>query len=63
LYEGELNFTLKKKSSKFLLEIVTLVSSASNIVSDTEFILREGNLYRSFLEGVEWTPGVVLMYW
>ena len=39
LYERELNFTLKK-SLKFLLKILTLVSSANNIVSDAEFILR-----------------------
>jgi len=32
---------------------VTLVSSASNIVSDTEFISMESHLYRSFLEEVE----------
>jgi hypothetical protein len=29
-----------QKSSKFLLEIMTLVSSANNTVSDTEFVLR-----------------------
>jgi hypothetical protein len=29
-----------QKSSKFLLEITTLVSSANNIVSNTEFIFR-----------------------
>jgi hypothetical protein len=39
LYERELKFTLKK-SLKFLLKILTLVSSANNIVSDAEFILR-----------------------
>jgi len=33
-------FDTEEKSSKFLLEIMTLVSSANNIGSDTEFILR-----------------------
>jgi hypothetical protein len=33
-------FDTQQKSSKFLLEIMTLVSSANNMGSDTEFILR-----------------------
>ena len=33
-------FNIEQKFSKFLLEIKTLVSSANNIGSDTEFILR-----------------------
>jgi hypothetical protein len=33
-------FDTEQKSSKFLLEIMTLVSSATNIGCDTEFILR-----------------------
>ena len=33
-------FYIKQKPSKFLLEIMTLVSWANNIRSDTEFILR-----------------------
>jgi ribosomal protein L36 len=33
-------FDTEYKSSKFFLEIMTLVSSANNICSDTEFILR-----------------------
>ena len=33
-------FDIKQKSSKFLLEIKTLVLSSNNIVSNTEFILR-----------------------
>ena len=37
-------FDNEQKSTKFLLEIMTLVSSANNIGSDIEFILREGHL-------------------
>jgi len=37
-------FDTEKKSSKFLLEIITLVSSANNIGSDTEFVFRESHL-------------------
>jgi hypothetical protein len=33
-------FDTGQKSSKFLLEIMTLVSSANNIISDITFILR-----------------------
>ena len=35
-----IQFDTEQKSSKFLLEIMTLVSSANNTSSDTEFILR-----------------------
>jgi hypothetical protein len=38
-------FGTEQKSSKFLLEIMTLVSSANNTDSDAEFIFRE----RSFI--------------
>jgi len=41
---GRTKFKNEEKSSKFLLEIVTVVSSANNIGSDTEFILR-GRLF------------------
>jgi hypothetical protein len=37
-------FDTEQKSSKFLLEIMTLISSAYNIGSDTEFIVRESHL-------------------
>jgi len=35
-----IKFDTEQKSLKFLLEIMTLVSSANYIGSDTEFILR-----------------------
>jgi hypothetical protein len=38
-------FDTQKKSSKFLLEIMTPVSSVNNIVSETEFILRNKVIY------------------
>jgi hypothetical protein len=37
-------FNTEQKSSKFLLEIIAVVSSANNICSDTEFIFRESHL-------------------
>jgi hypothetical protein len=38
-------FNTKQNSSNFLLEIMTLVSSANDIGSNIEFILGEGHLY------------------
>ena len=37
-------FDTEQKSSKFLHEIMTLLSSSYNIGSDTEFIVRESHL-------------------
>jgi hypothetical protein len=45
LYKFRTKFDTEQKSSKFLLEIMTLVLSANDIGSDTEFRLKE----RSFI--------------
>ena len=52
-------FYTEQKSSKFLLEIMTLVSSANNIGSHTEYILRG----RSFIYIIDnWGPRLDFMF-
>ena len=49
-YVGQPAFDNEQKSLKFLLEIMTLVSSVNNIGSDTEFILKQRPLENSMFQ-------------